>query len=60
MATVGAIYIFAASKQGTACIATSEAGASRMSPIKLEFGVRDSIRQERFWPMWTATGIWIC
>ena len=39
MATVGAICIFAAWKKETACIATSEAGAFRMSPIKLESGV---------------------
>jgi hypothetical protein len=60
MATVGVIYIFADWKTETACIATSEAGAFRMSRIKPVSGVRDSIRRERFLQMSTAMGIWIC
>jgi len=60
MATVGAIYIFAVWKKGTACIATSETGAFRMSRMKLEFGVQDNIQRERFSRIWTEMEIWIC
>ena len=59
MATVGVICIFAVWKKETACIATSEAGAFKMSRIKLAFGVRDRIPPERFLQMWTETEIWI-